>query len=116
MTEYPTQHVSSEHLHRESHCVTATETQRGETGLLPVLLQGVKQRREHTGARCADRVAERDRAAVYVDPRPIPAERFAIGERLHGERFVRLDEIVVGDLGAGFLHEVLHRQYWREET
>ena len=58
---------------------------------------------------------ERDRAAVHVHAIPRPAEPVAIGQRLRGERFIGLDQIVVADLGAGLLHEVLHSNDGREE-
>ena len=53
----------------------------------------VGQRRDDPGAARADRVAERDRAAVDVDLRPVEAEGAAVGERLGGERLVDLDEV-----------------------
>ena len=60
-------------------------------------------------------MAQGDRAAVDVDAVPVPAERAAVGERLHGERLVGLDQVVVADGGAGLLHQVLHREDRREE-
>ena len=38
-------------------------------------------------------MAERDRAAVDVDLRPVEAELAAVGQRLGGERLVDLDEV-----------------------
>src|SRR3546814_8958233 len=51
---------------------------------------------EHTRARCADGVADRDRAAVDVDDIAVPAKFLADRKRLGGERLVRLDQIEVG--------------------
>ena len=55
---------------------------------------------EHARAARADRMTERDRAAVHVHAIPVPAECRAVRERLRRERLVRLDEIVVADLRA----------------
>ena len=66
-------------------------------GRAPAILQRVEQRRQHAGAARADRMAERDRAAVHVDAVPVPAQPPAVGERLRRERLVRLDQIVVAD-------------------
>ena len=41
----------------------------------------------------ADRVAERDRAAVDVDLVPVEAELATVGEGLRGERLVDLDQV-----------------------
>src|SRR5262245_47687689 len=48
-------------------------------------------------------MAERDRAAVDVDLRGVPAEILVDGASLRRKRLVRLDEIEVLDLPAGFL-------------
>ena len=72
------------------------------------ILHRVQQRREHARAARADRMAERDRAAVHVHAIPVPSERRAIRERLRRERLVRFDEIVVADLRARLLHQILH--------
>ena len=73
---------------------------------LPVA-HGVEQGREHPRAAGADRMAERDGAAVHVDPVPVPAQRAAVGQRLHREGLVGLDEVVVADRGAGLLQQIL---------
>ena len=57
----------------------------------------VEERRQDARARRADRVAERDRAAVDVDLVPVEAELVAIGQDLRGERLVDLDQIEVVD-------------------
>ncbi len=46
-------------------------------------------------------MADRDRAAIDVDPLGIPAELLADGERLRGERFVGLDQVEILELPAG---------------
>jgi hypothetical protein len=60
-------------------------------------------------------VPERHGAAVHVHARPVPAECLAVGQRLHGERFVRFDEIVIGNRRAGLLHQMLYRDDRRKE-
>ena len=54
-------------------------------------------------------MAERHRPAVHVHARPIPPECFAVGERLDRERFVRFDQIVIGNLGIGACQQILYR-------
>ena len=63
-------------------------------------LQRVQQRRQHARAARADRVAERDGAAVDVHPCRIDAELVDHRDRLHRERFVDLEEVDVGQLPA----------------
>src|SRR3954465_5858388 len=58
----------------ECHGIAAAEAQRGQPALQPSVLQCVKQRREYTRPARADRVTERDRAAVDVDAIPIPLQ------------------------------------------
>ena len=55
--------------------------------------QRVDERRQHARAARADRVAERDGAAVDVHARRIDAELAHDRERLRGEGFVQLEEI-----------------------
>ena len=88
---------SCDALHRQRHGVAAAQAERGEAGLLAALLQRVEQRDQHARARGADRVPERDRAAVDVDAVPVPAERVAVGQRLRRERLVGLDQVEVAD-------------------
>src|SRR5260221_591877 len=59
----------------------------------------------------ADRMAERDRAAVRVDLRRVEAEVLGHRHRLHGERLVRLDDVHVGRLEPGLFEHPLHRRY-----
>ena len=53
----------------------------------------MEQRRDDPGAGRADRVPERDRAAVDVDLVPVEAELAAVGQGLRGERLVDLDQV-----------------------
>src|SRR4029079_19721175 len=81
----------------QSHRVTATEAQRSEPALQSAVFQRVKQRGEHARAARPDRMAERDGAAVHVDPIPVPLQSLTVGYRLRRERLVRLDQIEVAD-------------------
>ena len=58
-------------------------------------LQRVHQRRQDACAAGADRMSQRDRAAVDVDFRGIELELADDGQRLRGEGFVQLDEVEV---------------------
>src|SRR3954471_14099994 len=51
-------------------------------------------------------MSQRYRAPVDVHPAPVPAELLTVGERLGRECLVRLDEVVVADLGARLPHEI----------
>src|SRR4051794_36393521 len=51
-------------------------------------------------------MSKRDRAAIDIHPTPVPAELLTVGERLRRERLVRLDEVVVADLGTRLPHEI----------
>src|SRR5438045_8008095 len=71
--------VSPFDAHRNAHA--AADAKRGETFLRVALLHLVEQRDQHAPARGADRVTERDRSAVDVDLRGIPAEILVDGTR-----------------------------------
>src|SRR6267154_486133 len=88
------------HAHRDAHA--AADAERGEAllGIAPLHL--VQQRHQHARTGSADRMAERDRAAVDVDLGGIPAEVLVDGASLCGKGLVGLDEIEVLDLPAGF--------------
>src|SRR5689334_1714342 len=59
-------------------------------------LQLVERLHREDAAGGADRMAERHGAAVRVDLRGIETEIFGHRHRLHGERFVGLDQVHVG--------------------
>src|SRR5712691_6356296 len=79
--------------HGDSH--PATDAERGDAISQLPRAQRVNQRRQHTGAACANRMAERDRATVDVDLRRGETELAAHGQRLRGKRFVELEQIDV---------------------
>src|SRR5688572_5552884 len=60
-------------FHGERHAHAAADAQRGEAASCVPLLHFVEQRDQHARARSADRMTERDRAAVHVDLLRVPA-------------------------------------------
>src|SRR6266403_69221 len=79
--------------HRNSHA--AADAQRRQALLGVTLLHFVEQRHQNARARCADRMTERDRPAINVDPVRIPAEIPVDRAGLRGKRLVGLDEIEI---------------------
>ena len=60
-------------------------------------LQAVEQRAGDAGAGHAERVADRDRAAVHVELVDVDAQVAVAGDDLRGERLVDLDQVDVVD-------------------
>src|SRR6185503_16574209 len=81
----------------------------GETGVAAPIPQGVKQSGENPGPAGTDGVAQGNRAAIDVDPAPVPAQLAAVGQSLNRKGLVGLDEIVIGNSGAGLFHQRSHR-------
>src|ERR1700722_19794754 len=79
-------------LHAERDAHAAADAERGETLLGVALLHLVQQRHQDAGAGSADRMAERNRAAIDVDLAGVPAEIFVDRAGLGGERLVGFDE------------------------
>src|SRR5262249_10769440 len=69
----------------------------------------VGDRADHARARHAERMTDRDRAAVDVELRGIDAELIATVNDLRGERLVQLPHVDVVDLEAVTLQELRHR-------
>src|SRR6266513_1702747 len=67
------------------------------------------KRGEDLGAGAAERVTERDAAAVDVDLRGIELQLADAGDRLRRERFVEFDEIDLIDCQTGSLEGLLCR-------
>ena len=80
---------------RDAHA--AADAQRGETLLGVAALHLEQQRVQDARARRADRMADRDRAAVDVDLAGIPAEALVDSDSLGRERFVGFDQIEIVD-------------------
>ena len=77
--------------------------------LPPVALQLLGRGQREARARHAERMAERDRAAVGVHLRRVvgKAELAEHGEALRGEGLVQFDHVEVADLQAEALHQLL---------
>ena len=84
--------------HRNTHA--AADAERGEALLGIALLHFVQQGHEHARAGSADRVADRDRAAVDVDLGRIPAQVLVDRAGLRRECLVGLDQIEIADAPA----------------
>ena len=74
----------------------------------PVRCKLLGRGQRQAGAGHAERVAERDRAAVGVHVRRVvgDAELAQDGEALRGEGFVQFDHVEVADLEAEALHQL----------
>ena len=74
----------------------------------PRALELERRRRREPRPAHAERVAERDRAAVRVDVLRVVREPEAAqhGEGLRGERLVELDDVEVADLEAESRHQL----------
>src|SRR5439155_9997567 len=83
--------------------LAAADAERREPVALLTLAELVGEREREARARRAERVPERDRAAVHVRLLAVEAEILFHRQVLRGERFVDLDEIHVLDLEAGAL-------------
>src|SRR5581483_9181965 len=70
--------------------------------------QLVQQGDDETRPAHAERVPDRDRAAVDVHLRLVEAELANDGERLRRERLVELDEVDLVERHAGALEELAH--------
>src|SRR5262245_4745396 len=82
------------------------ERRQAETRAAPPHL--VKERDRDARSRRADRMAQRDGAAVDVDAGQVELEIFLAREDLGGERFVDLDEIDVAERQARLLQQGAH--------
>src|SRR5262249_18071303 len=79
------------------------DAQGGEALFGIALLHLVEQRHQDASAGRADRMPDRDRAAVDVNFIGVPAEILVHGAGLRGEGFIGLHEIEVANIPAGFL-------------
>src|SRR6202165_5870762 len=90
--------------------LAATATERGRADVQAPPLQLVGERQHQTRAARTDGMAERNRAAVHVDPLLVQLEHPGCVEGDRRERFVDLDQVEVAGLEAGFLKRVAQRQ------
>ena len=88
--------VDVERLRRARTPSRPSRRRRGRASRVHSALRGaelVQQRGDDPRPARADRVAERDRAAVDVDLVPVEAELATVGQHLRGERLVDLDQV-----------------------
>src|SRR5262249_19032071 len=92
---------SARRLDLERDAEPAADAQRREAARRAPLLHFMEERDQDARAGRADRVAERDRAAVHVQPVTRELELAVAREDLGREGLVQLDQVVVADLAAG---------------
>src|SRR6185295_976899 len=95
--------------HRDAHA--AADAQARDALLRAALAHLVQQRHENAATRCADRVADRDRAAVDVDLARVPAHLVVDRAGLGGESLVDFQHVEVLRLPAGALQRLLARRH-----
>src|SRR5207253_9172984 len=93
-------------LDARPHPLTATDPGRREPVALLALAQLVREREREPRARRAERMPERDRAAVHVGPLAIETEILLHRQVLGRERLVDLDQVHVLDLEPGTLERL----------
>src|SRR6202158_6161505 len=91
---------SVHHLDRHRDALPDADAHRGERALAAALLHAVHRGHGEARAAHAERVAERDGAAMRVDEIGIvlDAELAQAGDALRGEGFIELDQIEIADL------------------
>src|SRR5207244_3060519 len=87
------ENTGSSHSTTYAHCHQSVTT--------PSALHLVQQRRRQLRARAAERMTERDGAAVDIEPTGIDRQLSQACEDLRGERLVQLDEIDLLEREAG---------------
>src|SRR5712664_2011971 len=91
-------------LHRERDGLAAAEAQRDDAASLAPRAQRVQQRHQEARARCADRMPERDGAAVHVEL--LLGDPELAAHALDGtESFVHLEEVDRVDRPSGALED-----------
>ena len=95
-------------LQRQRHALADADAHGGQRALAAALFQAVHRGQREARAGHAERMAERDGAAVRIDVLGIvgDAELAQAGQALRGERFVELDQIEIADLQAEPLHQL----------
>src|SRR4051794_24064022 len=83
-------HSPLDKLYRQRHRLATAQAERCDAALAAVRAQRVQQRDQHPRAAGADRVAQRDRAAVDVQAVPVDAKLAAISDHLRREGLVDL--------------------------
>src|SRR5438309_1407939 len=108
--------ASSYFLHANRYALTDADAKRRQRALAAALFQSMDGRQGQPGARHAQRMAERDGAAMRVDVlgivgKPELAQAY---QRLRREGFVDLDQVEVADLELQPLHQFPGRRDWAD--
>src|SRR5205085_8009143 len=93
--------TNSERFDDHRNALTAADAGRRQTVLLAATPKLVQHGQHQSRARCAERVAERNRAAVDIGALTVKPKLTLDGEVLAGEGFVHFDEINLFELQAG---------------
>src|SRR5882672_1550776 len=106
-----TERISSNTLERQRHALADADAHGGERAPAAARLQPVQRGERDARPRHAERMAERDRAAMGIDVLGIvgDAELAQAREPLRGEGLVDLDQVEVADLDAEPRHQLAGR-------
>src|SRR5713101_8331754 len=103
--------LRSRALENRGDALAAADALRGEGVALAFALQERRRLAGDARAGGAQRMAERDGAAVEIGPALVDAEFAHAGDRLRGEGLVDLDDVDVLDGEAGALQRLLRRRH-----
>src|SRR5262245_60009234 len=92
--------ASSHRFHDHGDTHPTTNAQRCDASVEILRTKGMDESRQDAGAAGADRMSERDRAAVDVDSLGVDTKLLHDGYRLHRECFVQLEKINLIDIHA----------------
>src|SRR5262245_19519419 len=106
--------LASDPLQDHGDALAAADARRRAAERLAALFHLAQQRQQQASARGAERVAERDRAAVDVALLAVELQLLLAAEVLRRERLVDLDQVEVTDLQAGLLARLLDRGHRAE--
>src|SRR4029079_15203725 len=96
-------------LEQRGHALADADAQRREAVAAVAAAELVQERHDEARAAHSERMAERDRAAVDIDPLRVEAQLTDDREALRRERLVQLDEIDILDADTRPLEQLPHR-------
>src|SRR5258707_2667228 len=100
-------------LDRHRDALPDADAHRRQRAIAAALLHAVHRGHREPGAAHAERVTQRNGAAMRVDEIGIllDAELAQAGDALRGEGFVELDQIEIADLQSQPVHQLARRRY-----
>src|SRR5258706_11069721 len=111
--------IGSIALDREGNGIAATEAKCRDATLHISSFHFVKERGQDSPTRIADRVAQSDGAAIYIDLFQIEAKLLHYSESLHGKRLVEFKKIYILHVPSRLCQHILyafnrrhHYQFW----